>query len=166
MSLPQAPLGKAGKNETEVSPLKLLVKKLNEAAQLPRYATPGSAGMDLRACLDAPVTLAPGQRAKIPTGLAIALPGPEWVALLCARSGLAVSHGVTLPNCVGVIDSDYRGELIVALVNLSGESCTIRPGDRIAQMLLLPVAQAQLVETDALPDTGRGSGGFGSTGRA
>ena len=145
--------------------MELLIQKLNDRAVLPQYATPGSAGMDLHACLDAPITLAPGQRSKVPTGLAIALPGPEWVAYLFARSGLAIKHGLTIPNCVGVIDSDYRGEIIVAVINLSKEPYTIQPGDRIAQMVLMPVVQAQLTQVDALPDTARGAGGFGSTGR-
>ncbi len=145
--------------------MELLIQKLDDKAVLPLYATAGSAGMDLHACLDAPLTLQPGQRAKVPTGLAIALPGPEWVAYLFARSGLAIKHGLTIPNCVGVIDSDYRGEIIVAVINLSQEPYTIQPGDRVAQMVLMPVVQAALTQVDALPETGRGAGGFGSTGR-
>lgn len=145
--------------------MNLEFQRLRPQAQLPRYATPGSAGLDLHACLDGPMTLKPGQRATVPTGLAVALPGPEWVALLCARSGLAVKRGVTLPNGVGVIDSDYRGEVQVALVNLSEEDQTIQPGDRVAQMLILPVAQPQILEVEALPPTRRGTGGFGSTGK-
>lgn len=145
--------------------MELLLKKLSENAVLPQYATDGSAGMDLRACLDAPVTLEPGQRVAVPTGLAIALPGPEWVALIFARSGLALRHGLTLPNCVGVIDSDYRGEILVALTNLSDTPYAVQPGERVAQMVITPVARPTLVETDALPDTQRGAGGFGSTGR-
>ncbi len=145
--------------------MELLIQKLNDKAVLPQYATAGSAGMDLHACLDAPLTLQPGPRAKVPTGLAIALPGPEWVAYLFARSGLAIKHGLTIPNCVGVIDSDYRGEIIVAVINLSQEPYTIQPGDRVAQMVLMPVVQAALTQVDALPETGRGAGGFGSTGR-
>ncbi len=145
--------------------MELLLKKLSENATLPQYATEGSAGMDLRACLDEAMTIAPGQRVKIPTGFAIALPGPEWVALIFARSGLGLRHGITLPNCVGVVDSDYRGELIVALTNLGDEPYTIQPGERVAQMVITPVARPTLVETDSLPDTQRGTGGFGSTGR-
>lgn len=146
--------------------MELLLKKLSENAVLPQYATEGAAGMDLRACLDAPMTIEPGQRVRIPTGFAIALPGPEWVALIFARSGLATKHGVTLPNCVGVVDSDYRGEILVALTNLSGEPYTVQPGERVAQMVVTPVVRPTLVETDTLPDTQRGTGGFGSTGRA
>lgn len=145
--------------------MELLIQKLNAKAVLPQYATAGSAGMDLHACLDAPLTLQPGQRAKVPTGLAIAPPGPEWVVYLFARSGLAIKHGLTIPNCVGVIDSDYRGEIIVAVINLSQEPYTIQPGDRVAQMVLMPVTQATLTQVDALPETQRGTGGFGSTGK-
>ncbi len=146
--------------------MELLIQKLSKDAVLPQYATPGAAGMDLRACLDAPVTVAPGQRVKIPTGLAIALPGPEWVALIYARSGLAVKHGLTLPNCVGVIDSDYRGELLVALTNLGKTPYAVQPGERVAQMVITPVVRPTLAETDELPQTDRGAGGFGSTGRS
>ncbi len=145
--------------------MELLIQKRNEKAVLPRYATPGAAGMDLHACLDEPLTLQPGERAKVPTGLAIALPGPEWVAYLFARSGLAIKHGLTIPNCVGVIDSDYRGEVIVAVINLSQEPYTIQPGDRVAQMVVMPVIQAKLTQVDELPQTQRGEGGFGSTGK-
>ncbi len=145
--------------------MELLIQKRNEKAILPLYATPGAVGMDLHACLDGPLTLQPGERAKVPTGLAIALPGPEWVACLFARSGLAIKHGLTIPNCVGVIDSDYRGEVIVAVINLDREPYTIQPGDRIAQMVIMPVVQAKLTQVDELPQTLRGEGGFGSTGK-
>lgn len=147
------------------SDLKLFVKRLDPRAALPAYQTPGSAAMDLAALLDAPVTLAPGGRACIPTGLAIALPDGGWVALMLPRSGLGIKHGVTLSNCVGVIDSDYRGEIRVGLVNQSEEAYTIRPGDRIAQLMVAPVARANLLELEELPPTQRGAGGFGSTGR-
>ena len=143
----------------------LHVKRLDPRAQLPAYQTPGSAAMDLAALLDAPLTLAPGARAAVPTGLAIALPGPEWVALVCARSGLGIKHGVSLSNGVGVIDSDYRGEIRVGLWNTSQAPYTIQPGDRVAQLMVLPVGLAQVVERDELPETQRGAGGFGSTGR-
>ena len=131
----------------------------------PAYATAGAAGMDLRACLDAPLTLNPGDRVGVPTGFAIALPGPEWVAYIFARSGLGIKNGITLPNCVGVIDSDYRGEIIVALTNLSDVPYTIQPGDRVAQLVISPVVQAQISLVDELDETDRGAGGFGSTGR-
>ena len=145
--------------------LKALSPKLGKEIPFPSYATAGSAGMDLRACIDAPVTIAPGQRVKIPTGFAIALPSPDWAAYIFARSGLAIKSGITIPNCVGVIDSDYRGEVIVALVNLSGEEYTVQPGDRVAQLVVMPVVQARLQVVDELDETGRGAGGFGSTGK-
>ena len=139
--------------------------RLDPRATAPAYATPGAAAADLCAVLDAPLTLEPGGRAMVPTGLAIELPGPDCVALLYARSGLAVKHGLTLSNCVGVIDSDYRGEVKVGLINQSAEPYTIQPGERIAQMCIAPVWQAAFAEADALSDTARGAGGFGSTGK-
>ncbi len=144
--------------------MKLNVKRTNPFAILPRYATPGAAGMDLSACLDEPITLAPGERALVPTGLSVAIP-PLHVGLVFARSGLAVKHGVTLSNGVGVIDSDYRGELRVGLVNLGTEPQTISHGERIAQMAIMPVVQTKCVEVEELDGTARGAGGFGSTGR-
>lgn len=145
--------------------MQLLYKRTRPGAKAPAYATPGAAAADLCAVLDAPLTLAPGARTLLPTGLAIQLPGPEFAALVCARSGLAVKHGITLSNGVGVIDSDYRGEIQVGLVNLGGEAYTIRPGERIAQLMILPVAQADFSEAETLSETSRGMGGFGSTGR-
>lgn len=145
--------------------IRALSPKIGRELPLPSYATAGSAGMDLRACLDAPLTLRPGERVMAPTGFAIALPGPEWVAYIFARSGLAIKSGVTLPNCVGVIDSDYRGEVKVGLVNHSDADYTIQPGDRIAQLVIMPVTQATVTLVDELDDTARGAGGFGSTGR-
>ena len=143
----------------------LYVKRLDPRAQLPAYQTPGSAAMDLAALLDQPLTLDPGERSFVPTGLAIALPDSGWVALLLPRSGLSIRHGITLSNCVGVIDSDYRGEIRVGLWNTSQAPYTIQPGDRVAQLMVLPVGLAQVVERDELPETQRGAGGFGSTGR-
>lgn len=145
--------------------VKLFVQRLDERAVLPQYQTPGSAAMDLHALLDGPLTLEPGQLTSVPTGLAIALPDRRYVALLFARSGLAVKHGVCLSNSVGVVDSDYRGEIRVGLTNLSREAYTIQPGDRIAQMMIAPVAHANVLEMDTLPESQRGAGGFGSTGR-
>lgn len=145
--------------------IKALSPKLGKEIPFPAYATPGSAGMDLRACIDSPVTIAPGERGLIPTGLAIALPGPEWVALVYARSGLAIKHGLAPANCVGVIDSDYRGEIVVGLLNSSKEAYTVEPGERVAQLVIMPVAQARITVVDTLDDTQRGTGGFGSTGR-
>lgn len=140
-------------------------KMLDPRAKAPAYATPGAAAADLCAVLDAPLTLQPGQRAMIPTGLAIELPDANCVALLYARSGLAIKHGLTLPNCVGVIDSDYRGEVLVGLYNHTDQPFTVQPGDRIAQLVLLPVETPPVEECETLPDTQRGAGGFGSTGR-
>lgn len=145
--------------------IKPLSDKLGREIPFPAYATAGAAGMDLRACLDEPLTLNPGDRVGVPTGFAIALPGPEWVAYIFARSGLGIKNGITLPNCVGVIDSDYRGEIIVALTNLSDTPYTIQPGDRVAQLVISPVVQAQISLVDELDETDRGAGGFGSTGR-
>lgn len=134
-------------------------------AKAPAYATGGSAAADLCAVLDEPMTLKAGSRAMIPTGIAIQLPDASYVALVCARSGLAVKQGITLSNGVGVIDSDYRGEIQVGLVNLSQTDYTIQPGERIAQLMILPVVQAAFAQAEQLNETNRGEGGFGSTGR-
>lgn len=139
--------------------------KIGRDIPLPQFATPGSAAMDLRACIDAPVTLPALGRAVIPTGLAMALPSEDHVALVFARSGLGIKKGVCLSNGVGVIDSDYRGEIAVGLVNLSAEDYTVMPGDRIAQLMVVPVVQPSVTLVDELDETDRGAGGFGSTGR-
>ena len=139
------------------------IKKLSKDAVLPAYQTEGAAGMDISACLTEDVILNPMERKLIPTGFAIAVPD-GYAAYLYARSGLASKKGITLPNCVGVIDSDYRGEVKVALVNLSDEPFEIKNGDRIAQMVISPVIQAILVEKEELSETKRAGGGFGSTG--
>ena len=136
----------------------------NTEKVLPFYATSGSAGMDLTACLKEDVTLEPLERKLIPTGIAIGLPSPDYAAFVFARSGLASKKGITLPNCVGVIDSDYTGELMVSLINLSRESYTIKNGERIAQLVIMEVAKANFNVVDRLDDTERGDGGFGSTG--
>ncbi|MEQ8396241.1 dUTP diphosphatase [Thalassobaculum sp.] len=130
---------------------------------LPAYETPGAAGMDLRAAVDGPVTLAPGERTAVPTGIAIALP-TGYEAQVRARSGLARRHGIAMVNAPGTVDSDYRGELQVLLINLGQEPFTLARGDRIAQMVVAPVARASLAEVDTLDETTRGAGGFGSTG--
>ena len=145
--------------------LKALSPKIGREIPVPYYATPGSAAMDLHACTDEPVTIPAGGRAVIPTGIAIALPSPDYVALVYARSGLGIKHGVAPSNCVGVIDSDYRGEILVGLHNAGQEDYTIQPGDRIAQLMLAPVLQAQVTLVEELPGTQRGAGGFGSTGK-
>ncbi len=145
--------------------IKALSPKIGTEIPLPKFATAGAACMDLCACIDAPVTLEAGARALIPTGIAIALPSADYVALVFARSGLGIKQGVCLSNGVGVIDSDYRGELGVGLVNLGQSAYTVQPGDRIAQLMVTPVVQPTVVQVSALDDTDRGAGGFGSTGR-
>ena len=143
---------------------KALNPKIGREIPLPQFATPGSAAMDLRACIDRPVTIRAGERTVVPTGLAMALPSADYVALLFARSGLGIRKGVCLSNGVGVIDSDYRGEIGVGLVNLSQEAYTVQPGDRIAQLMVVPVERPTVSLVEDLDDTSRGSGGFGSTG--
>ena len=145
--------------------IKALSPKIGAEIPLPKFATAGAACMDLCACIDAPVTLEAGARALIPTGIAIALPSADYVALVFARSGLAIKQGVCLSNGVGVIDSDYRGEIGVGLVNLGQSAYTVQPGDRIAQLMVVPVGQAAVHELEELPPTDRGAGGFGSTGK-
>ena len=139
---------------------------LSRGMTMPAYATDGSAALDLRAAVDedAPVTIAPGARALIPTGIAIAPETRDVVAVVAARSGLAIKKGICLSNGIGVIDADYRGEICVGLYNTSDEPFTVVRGDRIAQMMFLPVYAAKLVEASALSETERGAGGFGSTG--
>ena len=146
--------------------LRILRLPHSEGLALPAYETPGSAGMDLRAAVpeDAPITLEPGARALVPTGLKIALE-QGWEAQIRPRSGLALKHGISAPNTPGTIDSDYRGEVGVILINLGQEPFVIKRGERIAQMVITAVAQAVVAEVDSLDDTARGAGGFGSTGR-
>lgn len=131
----------------------------------PFYASAGAAAMDLHACVDEAVVIPAGQRRVIPTGIAIALPSADYVALIFARSGLGIKHGIAPANCVGVIDSDYRGEIMVGLHNAGDTDYTIQPADRIAQMMITPVVQAQVELVDELDNTDRGAGGFGSTGK-
>ena len=140
-------------------------KVLDERAKAPAYATAGAAAADLCAVLDAPLTLVPMQRALVPTGFAIELPDAGTVALVYARSGLSIKHGLCMANGVGVIDSDYRGEVKVPMVNLGTEPYTIQPGERVAQLCIAPVYTAAFVPAESLGDTARGEGGFGSTGR-
>jgi dUTP pyrophosphatase len=136
------------------------------AAQMPHYATPGSAGLDLRACLDAPLTLAPNAWQLVPTGMAIHLKDPGYAAMLLPRSGLGHKHGIVLGNLVGLIDSDYQGQLMVSAWNRSDVAFTIEPMERIAQMVIVPVVQAtfNVVNNFAAPSE-RGEGGYGSTGK-
>ena len=142
----------------------LKIKKLRENAKIPYRATTGSAGMDLYACTDDPVTIEPHQIAVIPTGIAIELESADYVAYIFARSGLAIKHGLAPANCVGVIDSDYRGEVCVGLVNQTDKPYTVQPDERIAQMVISPVILPDIEVVDELSDTVRAGGGFGSTG--
>ena len=145
--------------------IKAVSPKVGAEIPLPYYASAGAAAMDLHACLDAPVEIAPRALVSIPTGVAIALPSADYVALVFARSGLGIKHGIALSNGVGVIDSDYRGEIRVGLTNLSETTYTIQPGDRIAQLMVTPVVRPALVQVEELDETQRGTGGFGSTGK-
>lgn len=144
----------------------LKIKKMRPGAEVPQRATEGAAGLDLRACIDAPVTLAPGGLAMIPSGIAVSLPGSGYAAFVFARSGLGVKHGISLSNGVGVIDSDYRGEICVGLCNLGTQPYEIQPGERIAQLVVMPVCPLPVQEATELDQTQRGAGGFGSTGRS
>ena len=143
--------------------IRLLDQRLRE--QLPAYATPGAAGMDLRACLDAPLTLQPGQAELIATGLSIHVADPGYAAVILPRSGLGHKHGIVLGNLVGLIDSDYQGPLMVSCWNRGSQAYSVQPFERIAQLVIVPVAQAQWTVVDAFTPSSRGEGGFGSTGR-
>jgi len=144
--------------------VKLLDPRL--ADNLPAYATPGSAGLDLRAAIDAPVTLAPGQTRTISTGMAIHIGDPGYAAMILPRSGLGSKHGIVLGNLVGLIDSDYQGPLMCAMWNRGGTDFTLQPMDRIAQLIIVPVVQAGFEIVSDFVASERGAGGFGSTGRA
>jgi len=144
--------------------LKILDPRL--AQQLPAYATPGSAGLDLRACLEAPLTLAPQACQLVPTGIAIHLCNPGYAALILPRSGLGHKHGIVLGNLVGLIDSDYQGQLMVSAWNRSDRPFTIEPLERLAQLVIVPVVQAQFRVVDAFEASERGENGYGSTGTA
>ncbi len=139
------------------------IKYLSDKATEPRYATDGSLGMDLSAALSEPVVIKPGERVAVPTGIAIQIPG-GWGAFVFPRSGLSLKSGITMCNCVGVIDTDYTGELKAAVINVSDKEFTVNSGDRIAQLVFLPVEKARFVSAEELDDTDRGDGGFGSTG--
>ena len=143
--------------------LKILDERVRE--QLPHYATPGSAGLDLRACLDGPMILNPGETKLIPTGLAMHLADPGYAAVILPRSGLGHKHGVVLGNLVGLIDSDYQGQLMVSLWNRGQEAFTIQPFERIAQMVIVPVVPAVFSVVEEFAESDRGEGGFGSTGK-
>jgi dUTP pyrophosphatase len=143
--------------------VKILDARLRD--QLPHYATPGSAGLDLRACIEAPFTLAPGETRLVPTGLAIHLADPGYAALILPRSGLGHKHGIVLGNLVGLIDSDYQGQLMVSVWNRGQQAFELSPLERLAQLVIVPVVQAQFNVVDAFETSLRGEGGFGSTGR-
>lgn len=145
--------------------VKILDPRVGEQFPLPTYATSGSAGLDLRACLDDAVELAPGATTLVPTGLAIHIADPSLAAVILPRSGLGHKHGVVLGNLVGLIDSDYQGPLMVSCWNRGSEPFTIQPLERIAQLVIVPVVQAQFRQVDSFDASERGEGGFGSTGR-
>lgn len=143
----------------------LKIKKLKDNAILPKRATEGSAGMDLYACIDEEMVIKPQNLVIIPTGIAIELPSANYMANIYARSGLGIKHGICLSNGVGVVDSDYRGEICVGLCNVSDKAYTVKPGERIAQMIIAPVSMMPIEEVNEISDTVRGVGGFGSTGK-
>jgi dUTP pyrophosphatase len=149
-----------------MAPIDLKILDPRIAAALPAYATTGSAGLDLRACIDAAVTIEPGQTELIPTGLAIHIGDPGLAAMLLPRSGLGHKHGIVLGNLVGLIDSDYQGPLMVSCWNRGSRAFTVEPMERIAQLVIVPVVQARFRVVDEFGSSERGSGGFGSTGRA
>lgn len=145
--------------------LKILNPKVGSEYPLPAYATDGSAGMDLRACLDAPIVLEPGQTVLIPTGLALYIGDPSLAATILPRSGLGHKHGIVLGNLVGLIDSDYQGELLISCWNRGQHAYTVQPGERIAQLVIVPVVQPTLRVVEDFVATARGSGGFGHSGQ-
>ncbi|MCK4743478.1 MAG: dUTP diphosphatase [Sulfuriflexus sp.] len=145
--------------------LKILDKRIGSEFPLPDYATEGSAGMDLRACLDEAIELAAGETFLVPTGLSIYVADPDYAAMLLPRSGLGHKHGIVLGNLVGLIDSDYQGQLFVSCWNRGDKTFTVEPGERIAQMIIVPVVQAEFEIVDEFDDSERGEGGFGHTGR-
>jgi dUTP pyrophosphatase len=145
--------------------VRILDRRIGTEFPLPAYATAGSAGLDLRACLDAPLTLQAGNAELIPTGLAIHLEDPGLAAVILPRSGLGHKHGIVLGNLVGLIDSDYQGQLMVSCWNRSRETFTVRPGERIAQLIVVPVIQVALDVVESFEDSARGAGGFGHSGR-
>jgi dUTP pyrophosphatase len=144
--------------------VKVLDPRVGQEFPLPHYATPGSAGLDLRACLDAPLTVAPGETHLIPTGIAIHLDDPQLAAVLLPRSGLGHKHGIVLGNLVGLIDSDYQGQVMVSCWNRGSAAFTIAPGERIAQMVIVPVVQVRFEVVEQFTESHRGAGGFGSSG--
>lgn len=149
-----------------LQPIKVNVKRLPHCHDLPRYATSGSSGLDLTAAVRKPITINPGKRVSVPTGLIVEIP-TGYEGQIRPRSGLAARFGITLTNCVGTIDSDYRGEVIVLLINLGDRAYSIEPAERIAQLVVVPYPRVEIVEVDDIPASDeRGAGGFGSTGRS
>lgn len=146
--------------------VKILDERIGQSIPLPKYETSGSAGMDLRACLDEPLTIKPGETQLIGTGIAMYIGDPGYAATILPRSGLGHKHGLVLGNLVGLIDSDYQGELKVSCWNRSNKAYTIEPGDRIAQLVILPVIQASMNIVDEFEESDRGKGGFGHSGRS
>lgn len=146
--------------------IKVLDPRVGQSIDFPTYATPGSAGLDLRACLDQPLQIAAQETVLLPTGLAIYIADPQLAAVILPRSGLGHKHGIVLGNLVGLIDSDYQGELKISCWNRSQEHFTVNPGDRVAQLVFVPVVQASFEVVDQFHETSRGEGGFGSSGRA
>ncbi|MGI9222821.1 MAG: dUTP diphosphatase [Woeseiaceae bacterium] len=146
--------------------LKILDPRLGDAIPLPHYATDGSAGLDMRACIDDPLTVEPGETTLIPTGIAIHIGDPALAAVLLPRSGLGHKHGLVLGNLTGLIDSDYQGQVFISCWNRGSSSYEIQPGDRIAQMVFVPVAQVEFEVVDEFDDSARGAGGFGHSGKA
>lgn len=146
--------------------LKILNPRIGRELPLPKHATSGSAGLDLRACLDAPLDLLPGETKLIPTGLAIHLRDPQLAAVIIPRSGLGHKHGIVLGNLVGLIDSDYQGELMISCWNRGGAAFRVEPGERIAQLVVVPVVQVEFEVVETFTASERGSGGFGHTGRS
>lgn len=145
--------------------LKILDPRVGKEFPLPNYATDGSAGLDLRACIDADITLAPGQTELIPTGMAIHIADPNLAAMILPRSGLGHKHGIVMGNLVGLIDSDYQGQLFVSTWNRGTENFTLKPGERLAQLVFVPVVQAAFDVVEAFDQSERGEGGFGHSGR-
>ncbi|ASG66699.1 deoxyuridine 5'-triphosphate nucleotidohydrolase [Idiomarina piscisalsi] len=146
--------------------VKILDERIGQSIPIPKYETSGSAGMDLRACLDEPLTIEPGETQLIGTGIAMYIGDPGYAATILPRSGLGHKHGLVLGNLVGLIDSDYQGELKVSCWNRSNKAYTIEPGDRIAQLVILPVVQASMNIVDEFEESDRGEGGFGHSGRS
>jgi dUTP pyrophosphatase len=145
--------------------VRILDARIGKEYPLPQYATPGSAGLDLRACIDAPLVLAPGQTHLIPTGISVHVADPGLAAVLLPRSGLGHKHGIVLGNLVGLIDSDYQGQVMVSCWNRGQVAFTVEPGERIAQMVIVPVVQVDFEVVDEFTASDRGAGGFGSSGR-